>query len=46
MPVAWNKDNGYILMVNMFSIGILLGVEDNIFSQLAMVSQKEKLDVS
>ena len=44
MPIAWNKDNGYILMVNMLSIGILLGVEDAIFCQLAMVSQKEKLN--
>lgn len=44
IPVAWNKDNGYILMVNMLSIGILLGVEDTIFGQLAMVSQKEKLN--
>ena len=44
MPIAWNKDNGYILMVNMLSIGILLGVEDTIFCQLAMVSQKEKLN--
>ena len=44
MPIAWNKDNGYILMVNMLSIGILLDVEDAIFCQLAMVSQKEKLN--
>ncbi len=36
--------HGYILMVNMLSIGILLGVEDTIFCQLAMVSQKEKLN--
>lgn len=44
MPIAWNKDNGYILMVNMLSIGILLGVEDTIFCKLAIVSQKEKLN--
>ena len=40
------KNNGYILMVNMLSIGILLDVEDTIFNKLAMIIQKDKLNVS
>lgn len=42
MDIAWKKDNGYILMVNMLSIGILLDVEDTIFNKLAMIVQKDK----
>ena len=44
MDIAWKKDNGYILMVNMLSIGILLDVEDTIFNKLAMIIQKDKLN--
>lgn len=42
MDVAWKKANGYILLVNMLSIGILLDVEDTVSHKLATIVQKDK----
>lgn len=44
MEIAWKKENGYIQMVNMLSIGILLNVDGKIFDKLAMIAQRDKLN--
>ena len=44
MGIAWEKENGYVQMVNMLSIGILLDVEDAVFNKLAMIAQRGSLN--
>ena len=44
MGIAWKKENGYIQMVNMLSIGILLDVEDVVFNELAMIARRDSLN--
>ena len=44
MKIAWEKENGYVQMVNMLSIGILLDVEDVVFNELVMTAQRSSLN--
>ena len=41
MGIAWHKENGYVQMVNMLSIGILLDVKDVTSNELAMIIQRD-----
>lgn len=43
MEIAWKKENGYILLLGMISIGIMLEVDDLIFDKLVYIVKKNNL---